>query len=193
MPLDDRAFLFLILCFIWVIFFEYFRFQSPKYDFPVVAAHTDEASVVLHPQQRADRHARLVPRAFRLQLLVFLGDALVLPELEDRDGAVFVVEDEEVAPVRELDLGAPADLMDGELGHGYVIRVHRVDPDAVRVRDHHVEAGRVEGHRQDRVLQLLDDLERERARVRRVAPHHQRLVGSRSRQDLLLETRRHGC
>ena len=138
----------MILRFIWVIIFKYFRFQSPKYDFSVVAAHTDEARVVVHPKQRADMLAWLVAALFiTLDFqLVLLGDALVLPELEDLDVAALVVQSEKVATVRELDLCAPSDLVDGELGHGYVVRVHSVDPDSVGVCDHHVEAAGVEGH-----------------------------------------------
>ena len=83
--------------------------------------------------------------------------------------------------------------MIGELSHSYVIRMHSVDTDSVWVRNHNIEARRVEGDRLDLILQLFDDLEGKGAWVRRVAPDHEGLIRSSCRKDRLLHARCYGC
>ena len=81
-----------------------------------------------------------------------------------------------MATVCELDLRAPPNLMDLELGGGDVIWVHRVDADSVRMSDNDIEARWMEGYSLDRVLELLYDRKWESTWVSRIGPDHQGLI-----------------
>ena len=76
-----------------------------------------------------------------------------------------------------------------ELGDCYIIRVYRVDPNLVKMGNHHVETAWVQGNCLDRIMQLLHNLELETARMRRVVPHHEGLVTCGSHEQGLLHAR----
>ena len=109
-------------------------------------------------------------------LSVLLIDLLVLPEFEDLNLAFFVVQRVEVPTIRELDLCAAANLVKAKLRHGDVIRMYRVDADPIWMSNNDIETRGVEGDGLDRVCQLLDDLEGERAWMGSVAPYHESLI-----------------
>ena len=133
----------------------------------VITASTDKTCIVVHP------HDGLYGASV---LSVLLIDLLVLPEFEDLNLAFFVVQRVEVPTIRELDLCAAANLVKAKLRHGDVIRMHRVDADPIWMSNNDIETRGVEGDGLDRVCQLLDDLEGERAWMGSVAPYHESLI-----------------
>ena len=54
--------------------------------------------------------------------------------------------------------------------------MHRVDADPIWMSNNDIETRGVEGDGLDRVCQLLDDLEGERAWMGSVAPYHEGLI-----------------
>ena len=159
---------------LWTIFV---WFQAPKDDFFVVFTHSDEASVIFEPKDRLN----LAIVAFKDSV----DNPLVFPEAENLHIVVIVVGCVHVATIGELDLSAASDRMVVELGGGHVVGQQRVDAHSVKVPNDYVETTRVNSDRLDDIRQLLDNLQSEAARVRRILPDHKSVVSRCCSQDWL--------
>jgi len=105
-----------------------------------------------------------------------VDNPLVFPEVEHLHIVVVVVGCVHVAAISELNLSATSDRMVFELGDSHVIGQQSVNAHSVQVPNDYVEATRVNSDRLNDIRQLLDYLQSEAARVRRILPDHQRVV-----------------
>lgn len=87
-----------------------------------------------------------------------IWDSFVCPESEDLYVAFFVIKGIQVTSFRELDLCASSDLVVGELRHGYIVLVDRVNAHSVNMSNYDVETTWMDSYSHNCILETLDEL-----------------------------------
>ncbi len=142
----------------------FIRFQAPEYNCVIITARSYETRVIFEPKNGA----YWAFMAFKDTIF----NSKVLPERKNLNVVLLVVARIHVPTVRKLYLSTSAHIMVLEFGFCHFVLLQSVYHHSIKMPDNDEKARGVNCNGLDNIIEALDNLEVQIARVSRIVPDH---------------------